>query len=1798
MRKLISVIMCAALVFSTMSMPVYAEDVILVEETVSVPELEDSEVIANEPELSEDEDYIEDEFVIEIEESETVVDEDDEIITDDEEAVIEDEAEVVEEDTPVEDDSEIEDDSIYSEEYILEHPVSAVVNDGSAPDSIDDLLDATVTEIPGNEVEANEIPYGHAAGEAFLLSREDELLLTVSDGKGAGDSNYQEIHQSYLDQVPKGDAWTDKMMDMQSVAFDPTEPTDDEHGRDKYVAYVGIKKDSKNNYVAYAWVENLKTKSKSNTLCLGKTWGDKDDRLFYEYYASNNYVNITAGDYNGDRKDTVVVYAPLYGSSYDLKLLELSLNPDDMSLSIVHSGDALLHQKYRASNLKIYDKEYHLGVDLATGDVNRDGIDDLAVTSYLANADEKGKGESTDLFIPQLSVARGVNSADYDILAANEKNTAHGYMKEDAGKASKSQVYNTMLMPAVAMADIDADGMDEIVTAGYKTQILTKDGNESIVKDARHNITNEQLNTEVFTFKDDDGLKTMATGTGVMSAVNTNGWTRYETSTSDYAMSKPVMVGYYPNGKVKGESVFISGTVYEFSGYVPQEKYTPDYFTKSDKGAGGAIINRGGFIQVQAGNFSSSPAGREEIVYTVALHQQTFHDYHCFVGRISAKYDDVVEDGKTTKYGDIKEYTHDKTGYYITGYKNTEDHPTNILVTAVDCDDDGTIARFKSKWELMSDVSVVAVLQAHPYFDDFATTEGETEYKVTETNIVATSNGVDADISFGLTYSTESGALFKTSMDIEAGFKFTFDNEWEKEHRYSTSTAFSAADKDQVVVTRRPVYSYSFAIYDKDEGKWSDDPTYSKGDNEGNDFVITVNGQPEYTMLDIPEYNEFVGKYNELADDSIEKVKAYLGDYGTNRADISIAKLEAITDTHLGNEGNPYGYYSPGEGSDVDLEEFGKTTNYFDERNTSGTLKEYMAESSSSTHKFAFSAGIEAGISAAVGIDVKAGQTMIGGYVRGGVSYTHSKTTGNEEETEVGCGMKGFGGEELTERTGVPGEIYDQFEFRWKPCTWKFYPEGTGDKKPFVPVIGYVVNKAAGNMDAPPKPVTGLTLTEEEHDGEDSVKLEWTNPVYRTTEIGHRMDVENYRIYAKDADDIHAGGYTLVYETTGGTKVTKCYVKKSQVTAKLTEAGRPLSADNKFNFVVSTIYGREPGTVYESVWSNDATVKLDENKAVFHRTQGNGTVVIKDKTNGKHIANGGFAKLGESYDVVLQAGPNSYLTKLVIDQDGVTDEIRYTHYELNATKEFTVSGDQINVTAYYNTLKKLDLDVTAQNGGKIRVTDVTGGNKEIYNGRTKNLQDVIHEGHTIKVEAIADKYNKLTKLDINGSDYAGAGKDTFTATKDIKVNAVFERESCIVEVEAQHGQLEVTALDSTNKTSFGSLHTKNITVFKGQKLKITDIPESGYLFSGLYVNGNKVNSTSLITVDDSIISSGKIKLKGDFKLATVKLDKSSYPYTGKEIVPQFSVTAGSKVLKIDVDYTVECKNNKSIGTAKYVINGIGNYSGRLSGTFTITKGSQTVTATAKSSSIGVGKTTQITAKGIGAITYQSDNTGIATVNSKGVVTAKKVGTVKITVNAAGDTNYKAGKKTVTIKVVPAATTSVSATNTTSGVKISWKKVTGATGYYVYRSDKKIATVKGNTSVSYVDASAKTNGTKYSYKIYAYAATGKGLASKTAVSYYMAKPGTPVLSSNKAAKVKVTWKINTKATGYQLMYSYDSGYKDSPKTITIKDKNTLAKTISNLKKGKKVYIKMRSYKVVSDVKYYSPWSSSKSIVVKK
>ncbi|MCQ2455518.1 MAG: fibronectin type III domain-containing protein [Clostridia bacterium] len=75
-----------------------------------------------------------------------------------------------------------------------------------------------------------------------------------------------------------------------------------------------------------------------------------------------------------------------------------------------------------------------------------------------------------------------------------------------------------------------------------------------------------------------------------------------------------------------------------------------------------------------------------------------------------------------------------------------------------------------------------------------------------------------------------------------------------------------------------------------------------------------------------------------------------------------------------------------------------------------------------------------------------------------------------------------------------------------------------------------------------------------------------------------------------------------------------------------------------------------------------------------------------------------------------------------------------------------------------------------------------------------------------------------------------------------------------------------------------------------------------------------------------------------------------------------------------------------------------------------------------------------------------------------------------------------------------------------------------------------------------------------------------------------------------------WKKQTSQTsGYQLQYSKSSSFK-SAKSVNISAKTT-SKKVTKLTKNKKYYVRIRTYKTVSGSKYYSAWSSKKSVKTK-
>lgn len=116
--------------------------------------------------------------------------------------------------------------------------------------------------------------------------------------------------------------------------------------------------------------------------------------------------------------------------------------------------------------------------------------------------------------------------------------------------------------------------------------------------------------------------------------------------------------------------------------------------------------------------------------------------------------------------------------------------------------------------------------------------------------------------------------------------------------------------------------------------------------------------------------------------------------------------------------------------------------------------------------------------------------------------------------------------------------------------------------------------------------------------------------------------------------------------------------------------------------------------------------------------------------------------------------------------------------------------------------------------------------------------------------------------------------------------------------------------------------------------------------------------------------------------------------------------------------------------------------------------------------------------------------------------------------------------------------------TGKGLEITWGKVSGASGYYVYRksgnsSYKKIDTVKKASTVSYVDEKVKS-GTTYQYTVRAYKGSVKSSYNKTGLKMmYLSTP--KVSLTAKDGYVKATWSASAGAKKY-LVYRKLSGEK--------------------------------------------------------
>lgn len=260
----------------------------------------------------------------------------------------------------------------------------------------------------------------------------------------------------------------------------------------------------------------------------------------------------------------------------------------------------------------------------------------------------------------------------------------------------------------------------------------------------------------------------------------------------------------------------------------------------------------------------------------------------------------------------------------------------------------------------------------------------------------------------------------------------------------------------------------------------------------------------------------------------------------------------------------------------------------------------------------------------------------------------------------------------------------------------------------------------------------------------------------------------------------------------------------------------------------------------------------------------------------------------------------------------------------------------------------------------------------------------------------------------------------------------------------------------------------------------------------------------LMHTDGSAVDYGfkvnKIEYICNLSKAVVKTASASYAYTGKAISPAVTVTVGGKTLKKGTDYTVQLSNNKNIGTATVKVVAAGENTGSASTKFKIvpkkvTGLKQTTTAL---TSVKLTWTKQTGITGYKVYKYANSKYTLVKTIAKAAtntytISGLKAGTTYTYVVTAykkvGSVIYESAKGSIKIATLPKAPTLTGKAGTKS-VVLTWKKITGATGYVVYMSTsksgsyKKVSTI---TKAATVKATIKnlTSKKKYYFKIKAY-----------------------------------------------------------------------------------------------------------------
>ena len=445
-------------------------------------------------------------------------------------------------------------------------------------------------------------------------------------------------------------------------------------------------------------------------------------------------------------------------------------------------------------------------VTLAFGDLNTDDKDELVIAENI------GYG-ATNIDTGKVGIYR------LETNESTKKNTLVKAMKDDISLAvpGSSGIFNAAPMVRyanVATGDIDGDYQDELVIAGY---ISSKMPNATCNRgDIAYMIVKGNSDNQ-FKHSDWKAVDTSKNRIDLLDRVVDN---------KDQLIPPVALTCAATQGVGHSEQLFLGGWLYSVSlsadmsvTLSPLTRISANREYKKDNG-NKANKEEIFVVNVVAGNFNGNRNGQEQIVYAFGMKHDDSDRYWYDIGYINKKEPGDTNANSSSGYW----YGQEQVMNYESSYNRDSSKARASLylsLAAVDCDNDSTLMRYKGQTVTWTKPEVLTVLQSAPYFQDLQDTrdylnQGQTGYgkgsSSSSSAIAGTSLKVGTYVSFEQDFSVFGVKVASIEAEAQSTHEFEYEFQSTKEKSIEVRYSGSAGD-DYAVVYAVPYMEYQYETW-------------------------------------------------------------------------------------------------------------------------------------------------------------------------------------------------------------------------------------------------------------------------------------------------------------------------------------------------------------------------------------------------------------------------------------------------------------------------------------------------------------------------------------------------------------------------------------------------------------------------------------------------------------------------------------------------------------------------------------------------------------------------------------------------------------------------------------------------------------------------------------------------------------------------------------------------------------------------------------------------------------------------